>query len=690
LFVCQGQLRMIRGKWQGEWETHILPEEDKKKQKQVRLWAACMLGGHLLIIIACAIAGPRYWIIPLLTSFCPMYGNFLQGWLNNTQHIGLVDKVPDFRLCCRTIYVNPVFSFLYWHMEYHIEHHMFAGVPCYNLKRLHEAIKHDLPPICNGIVETWAEIIFIQRRQKDDPGFQYVQPLPGTQAGFNQLPVERTPTNEQRGTQADPSKPTKNSRGGPLRRWECSVCGFIYDEAIGWPEDGIVAGTAWEDIPDDWSCPDCGVAKADFSMVDITDRVDAAHATEADHALPHDTIANAPTTPLVIVGSGLAGYTLAKEIRSLGVERPITLITRDRGAFYSKPMLSNALAQGLDPDALVKETPEQMAQRFNLTVLTDTLVSSIDRERNKVIADEQEIDYGQLVLAVGADQITLPLQGTGVDRVHQVNDLDSYAAFRQQLPDGGKVLIIGGGLIGCEFANDLAPHGYTVHSVDLAPLPLGRLVPQPAGEIIRDQLTDAGVRWHLDTSVERVDQTDNGQLACTLANGDTITVDVVLSAVGLRPRLNLAQHAGLETDRGITVDNHLRTSDPDIFALGDCAQVNGQVRPYILPLFEGARALARTLSGDDRPVQYPVMPVVVKTPAAPAVVCPPPANTEGDWHLEGNAPDLAALYRDPTGKRLLGFALLGEATHRKAELVQSMTPVEATPAPSPATTPATA
>jgi len=304
----RGQWRVMRGKWQGRWVEHILPDTEPGKQRAVRVWAGVLLLGHGSIIVACAIAGPRYWIIPVITSFTPMYGSFLFMFINNTQHCGLVDKVPDFRLCCRTITLNPVLSFLYWHMEYHTEHHMYAGVPCYHLKRLHRAVKHDLPPTCHGLVETWAQILYIQHRQKSDPDFQYVQPLPpsaqSAPAGAstdNSTQPEQSPTASATDAPVAPSAqtqtiepaappavakvsmapeasapPTLNSRGQPLRRYECSVCGHIYDEAVGWPEDDIAPGTAWADIPDDWCCPDCGVAKADFDMIDITEQDAAA------------------------------------------------------------------------------------------------------------------------------------------------------------------------------------------------------------------------------------------------------------------------------------------------------------------------------------------------------------------------------------------------------------------------------
>jgi len=664
--------RMARGKFNKGWDTTITDLASPREKRNVIWWSRFILIGHATIIVGSIVAAilTRNWgllLIPVLVDLLPCYGNWLQGLLNNVQHIGLVDSVPDFRLCCRTVETNPFFRFLYWNMNYHTEHHMYAGVPCYRLRKLHKLIKHEMPPT-KGLLGAWAEIAFIVARQKVDPKYQYVQPLPGYNTAPDVLPIAKSVPTTVAGLGGAPVRPRVNSRGEPLRRWECSVCGFIYDEAIGLPEEGIAAGTAWMDIPDDWSCPDCGVAKSDFSMVEITagELQAAAASTDGD-----EDFSKAPLTPVVVIGSGLAGYSLAKEMRSLGVNRPVTILTRDGGEFYSKPMLSNALSEKLSPAALVKNTPAEMAHRFKIEVKPNVHVQKIDRERRVVVTDSGEFPYAQLVMGVGADQISLPITGDGTSAIYQVNDLASYAAFRTQLKDGGHVVIIGAGLIGCEFANDLAANGYRVDVVDVAPYPLSRLIPAAVGAALQSGLTGIGVHFHFATSVVSVSQSESGRVTCHLANGETISADLVLSAVGLRPRTQLAQQAGLTVNRGIAVDAHLRTSDPNIFAIGDCAEVDGRVMPYIHPIFEAIRSLAHTLGGDDRAVHFPAMPVVVKTPACPLITCPPEPGATGEWIVEGEGADLKALFHDPAGK-LLGFALSGAAVSQKNEVVKQV------------------
>lgn len=171
--------RAARGKFQGDWENKIAPEGSPERARVVR-WARVMLIGHGLIIAVSIFF--HLWILPFLTTFSSgIFGSAPQNLVNSTQHIGLQDSIADFRLCCRTLTLSPFFQFMYWHMNYHIEHHMFAAIPCYRLGRLHRLIKHDLPPCPHGLIATWKEIGAILAIQEKDPTYQHVQPIPQAQ-----------------------------------------------------------------------------------------------------------------------------------------------------------------------------------------------------------------------------------------------------------------------------------------------------------------------------------------------------------------------------------------------------------------------------------------------------------------------------------------------------------------------------
>jgi rubredoxin-NAD+ reductase len=376
--------------------------------------------------------------------------------------------------------------------------------------------------------------------------------------------------------------------------------------------------------------------------------------------------------PVVIVGSGLAGYGVARELRKLDTGRELVIVSRDDARAYSKPMLSNALASGKTPDQLGSADATAMADQLGARILAHSEVSAIEVDRGRLTLNGGSLPYAKLVLALGADPIALPLAGNAAHEVQRVNDLVSYTRFRETIEGARRVVLLGAGLIGCEFANDLATAGYAVDVVDLAPHPLGRMLPAPAAERVREALAELGVRWHLGTTVTDVSRAGE-DLRVTLADGTTLHADAVLSAIGLRPRVELARQAGLAVNRGIVTDRYLATRVPDVYALGDCAEVDGQVLPYVAPIMHAARALARTLAGSPTPVAYPPMPVSVKTPAMPVVVAPP-AVPAGKWQLETEANGLEARFVDDAGA-LVGFALIGSAIAKRQTLAKQLPPV---------------
>ncbi len=378
--------------------------------------------------------------------------------------------------------------------------------------------------------------------------------------------------------------------------------------------------------------------------------------------------------PVVIVGSGLAGYNTARELRKLDKEAPLVIISRDAGDFYSKPMLSNALAGKKSAADLVMKTAATMASDLGATVLANTEVTAIDTgARSLSLSDGQSLVYRDLVLALGADPIRLPLEGDGALDVLSVNDLQDYARFAQALEGAQKVVILGAGLIGCEFANDLLARGITPTVIDIAERPLARLLPQEAGEHMQRHLQAAGVLFCFGAGVARVDR-HGAAYRLLLDNGTRLDADLVLSAIGLRPRTTLAQAAGLRVGRGVEVDRMLAASAPHVYAVGDNAQVLGHNLPYVLPLMQQARALGATLAGKPTAVNYPAMPVIVKTPAWPTVVCPPPLDAAGAWSIAQDEAHCNAQFLGGDGA-VLGFALQGTATAQRQALAARMAPL---------------
>jgi rubredoxin---NAD+ reductase len=384
---------------------------------------------------------------------------------------------------------------------------------------------------------------------------------------------------------------------------------------------------------------------------------------------------------VVIVGSGLAGYNVARELRKLDAQVPIVVVSRDHAGFYSKPMLSNALAGKKTAATLVMKAADKIGAEINARVVPHSTVERLDTKARTLLLNSGEVlPYRDVVLAMGADPIRLPLQGNAASSVLSVNDLDDFAKFAEALdhPNGVKhVTILGAGLIGCEFANDLLHRGIEPTVLDLADRALGRLLPEAASLNLQTKLEAAGARFRFGVAVQSVNLASDGTgLQITLTDGSTFNTDLVLSAIGLKPRTALAASAGLPVNRGIVVDRHLATGAEHVYALGDCAEVDGHTLPYVLPLMQQARALAAGLAGQKTPVAYPAMPVTVKTPACPTVVCPPPLDAQGEWTVTTTDDALEARFTAPgQPDQLLGFVLQGKAVSQRQTLAAQIPPL---------------
>lgn len=379
------------------------------------------------------------------------------------------------------------------------------------------------------------------------------------------------------------------------------------------------------------------------------------------------------SAPVVIIGTGLAGYNLAREFRKLDSQTPLLLITADDGRSYSKPLLSTGFAANKNAENLGMATAGAMAEQLNAEIRTHTRVTRLDPANRRVWIGNEPVPYRDLVLAWGAQTIQVPVEGDAADAVYPINDLHDYGRFRAAAAGKRRVLILGAGLIGCEFANDLLLGGHEVDLVAPSEQVMPGLLPLQAAEAVKRGLEGIGARFHLGATLERLQRSTDG-LQATLSDGSQRACDLVVSAVGLRPRTELAAEAGLEVKRGIVVDRLLKTSAEHVYALGDCAEVEGLSLLYVMPLMAGARALAKTLFGNPTFVSYGPMPITVKTPACPVVVSLPAVGSAGNWTVEAQGNDVKALYLGTSGQ-LLGYALTGAAVQERLALNKQLPPV---------------
>lgn len=383
--------------------------------------------------------------------------------------------------------------------------------------------------------------------------------------------------------------------------------------------------------------------------------------------------------PIIIIGTGTAGYTVAREFRKLNQTTPILIISHDSGDSYPKPMLSNALAKGKSADQIVLSTAAVMSKTLSAEIMTHTEVIDIDPDAQVIITSEgDKLVYSKLILAVGAVPVRAEIDGTAADQLISINNLDQYQHFRDKLSAAESAAIIGPGLVGCEFANDLASTDVDVSLIGPDSYPMSSMIPECVGKGLHEALSNAGIKQYFNTTVIRADKVDSSDaVQLTLADHRTITTDIVISATGLKPNITLANKARLNTGRGIVVDATLMTSDQNIFALGDCAEIEGHSLLYIAPILASAKALAQTLNGNPTSLSLPAMPVQVKTPSYPIIISAPSVmQKSGRWSFDFDESDNAIkgllLSDDMT---MEGFVLSGRFVSEKLSLSKLLPPI---------------
>lgn len=402
--------------------------------------------------------------------------------------------------------------------------------------------------------------------------------------------------------------------GAPaFNKYICHACGYIYDEAEGDPDSGLVAGTRFEDIPEDWACPLCGVTKSDFEPYSEPS-LDELRARTGDTA---PVAVRGGTPGVVIVGGGRAGWQMAEALRALDAAVPITLVSACAADVYDKPLLSVAMARHMDLDRLVKETGAQAAQRLNVRLLAHTDAVRICPDTRSLRTTRGTLRYDRLVLAHGAQAALPPTLPASM--CWRINHLGAYRKLRAALGETAKdVVIVGAGLIGSELANDLALGGHRITLLDVTPEPLARWQAEQAGTQLLNAWKDLPIRFIGNVEVASVERVGE-RYRITTTCGQRFPADQVVAAAGLATPPRLAQSAGLAWEQGIAVQaQDLASSDPRIHALGDCISVNGQTSRFIEPIARQARTIAAAICGAAAvPYEVRAATVRVKTTTHP-------------------------------------------------------------------------
>ena len=400
------------------------------------------------------------------------------------------------------------------------------------------------------------------------------------------------------------------------RQYLCKACGYVYDEQAGDPDGGLPPGTRYEDIPEDWYCPICGVTKSDFVLcMPVPNESKIQISVHPEGNAIHSPSGQRVSTSydVLIVGGGMAGWALVEALRSLSLHLRIAVVSDCDASRYDKPLLSVSLSRKMSPKDLVKETGLQAADRLNVTLHANTAAISIDHHRRQLRTTRGEVGYRYLVLAHGVQPLLPP--GLSPQHCWRINHLEHYKRFRAALDTfqrTQRVLIVGAGLIGVELADDLARSGHHVTLVDSGNHPLSQLAHHA------DQVQPLLAAWSSlpicfvgKSTVSVVTRLSTG-LVVTLSGGGGIEADHVVVSTGQRADDRLARSAGLAWRDGIAVDPvTLQSSQADIYAMGDCISLDGKPYRFVEPHRRQAATIASQITGMEL-VQYEHQPLPVR------------------------------------------------------------------------------
>jgi len=311
--------------------------------------------------------------------------------------------------------------------------------------------------------------------------------------------------------------------------------------------------------------------------------------------------------PVVIVGAGHAGFQVAASLRQLGFKERVCLINDEAHLPYQRPPLSKAYLKGTGgPDSLMFR-PEKFYADQTIELTAGHAVA-IDRVARKLkLASGSSLDYGHLVLATGARNRLLDIPNANLPDVRYLRILDDSEDMRKRLASSKRVVVIGAGFIGLEFAATARIKGLEVDVLELASRVMARAVTAEISEYFQKQHSAAGIRIHLGVQATAI-EAENGKVSgVSLSDGRHIPADIVVVGVGVLPNVELAAEAGLPVASGIIVNEHLLTADPDISSIGDCAlfessRFGGSLRlESVQNATDHARCVAARLTGDDKP-----------------------------------------------------------------------------------------
>ena len=302
---------------------------------------------------------------------------------------------------------------------------------------------------------------------------------------------------------------------------------------------------------------------------------------------------------IIIIGNGVAGDSAASVISRSEEEFDVHIFTREQYPFYQRTRLGDVLSGKSSPEDIILHDTQWYSDR-EINLHLETTITEIDPEKKLVKTKSgDQFSYGKLLLAPGAKPLLPPIKSLNKGNVFSLRTMKDVQKIKSRLPKVEKAVVIGGGLLGLESAYSLNQRGIDVTVVEALPYIMGKQLDSAGSKYVQSRLEETGINFELDAKVRELTGKESITSA-VLDTGKKVKTDLTIISAGVSPRTKLASGAGLETKRGIIVDKHLQTSQPEIFAAGDAIEQNGQCYGIWPPALEQGKIAGNNLIGKEK------------------------------------------------------------------------------------------
>jgi len=297
----------------------------------------------------------------------------------------------------------------------------------------------------------------------------------------------------------------------------------------------------------------------------------------------------------VIIGNGPAGIYAAKKIRQNNSTAEIEIFSDSPHHFYSKPKLTTQYLAGDYPlEKLLIFKPDWYPEQ-NIKINLKTKISQLNPDSHELATESgQKISYDKLLIATGSTPFRLPIAGADSDKVFTIRTIEDVDQIKALIPQSQKAAIIGGGLLGLETANSANVSNLEINIIEYFDYLLPRQLDKEGSTILKELLEAKGLKFHLGISVAAIEDTNNQKLL-KIKDGSELLVDFVIISTGIKPAIEIAKDAGINTNKGIIVNDYLETNIKDIYAAGDCAEHKGKIYGLWSAAMEQGEAAALTM-----------------------------------------------------------------------------------------------